>query len=401
MVKQKKKQVVTLVQWLIQNINGDSYRSGKLTGWKHPNVNQELIDAVGGMSNLLKQIRELEQDWELGKAEKFRADWRYMGNDVEKLHYSVSIMPLLCKREGIQDPREHQQNLIERVMFWKERENKNSWIVPYYDEILRKLQKGKVVSEAEEEGLFQALHAVVKQKEFIWERVFSVRIFQDSKLFAEKYKQSISTILKKYSPYYLEEMSNDELFAMHDIHSYAQTLEWKGPLQYQIDHKYFIDTTEQKYGIVLNSQTMEHSMPLALPGCKTIMTIENKANYESMIYTDDTLYIFCHGYFTPKEVRFLKEVEKIAASQCTFYHWGDLDFGGIRIFQFIKEKVFPALVPYKMDTTDFQKALELGGGITLSDSTREKLEAKDAGILTPLKNIILETNMTIEQERLL
>lgn len=88
----------------------------------------------------------------------------------------------------------------------------------------------------------------------------------------------------------------------------------------------------------INTQTLEHSRPFAISGCRRIMTIENKANYESMPYEEDVLYIFCHGYLTPKEVRFLKQLCMIVPKDCEFYHWGDMDFGGISIFQFIKEK---------------------------------------------------------------
>lgn len=151
----------------------------------------------------------------------------------------------------------------------------------------------------------------------------------------------------------------------------------------------------------INTQTLEHSRPFAISGCRRIMTIENKANYESMPYEEDVLYIFCHGYLTPKEVRFLKQLCMIVPKDCEFYHWGDMDFGGISIFQFIKEKVFPDLKPYRMDVKDFEEALANGAGIPMKDSTRKKLERKEAGLLTGLKAEILRTGMTIEQERLL
>ena len=97
-----------------------------------------------------------------------------------------------------------------------------------------------------------------------------------------------------------------------------------------------MDTDENTYGTVINSQTMEHASVTDLSGCKRIMTIENKANYESMIFSEETLYIYCHGYFTPKEVRFLKKIPELADADCEFLHWGDMDYGGISIFQFIK-----------------------------------------------------------------
>lgn len=71
-----------------------------------------------------------------------------------------------------------------------------------------------------------------------------------------------------------------------------------------------------------------------------MITIENKANYESMEYSGDTLYIYCHGFFSPKERRFLRRAEELAGPETEFLHWSDMDYGGIRIFRFMKEKVF-------------------------------------------------------------
>lgn len=79
-------------------------------------------------------------------------------------------------------------------------------------------------------------------------------------------------------------MSDDELLDAHNIHSYAQTLEWKGTLQYIINDEKVIDSSSQIYGTIINTQTMEHARAYALSGCKRIMTIENKANYEDMSY---------------------------------------------------------------------------------------------------------------------
>nr|WP_303038132.1 Wadjet anti-phage system protein JetD domain-containing protein [Enterocloster clostridioformis] len=34
----------------------------------------------------------------------------------------------------------------------------------------------------------------------------------------------------------------------------------------------------------------------------------------------------------------------------TYLHTGDLDYGGVKIFQYIKKSIFPNLQPYLMDT---------------------------------------------------
>ena len=304
------------------------------------------------------------------------------------------------------------------VKSWREDARDYEWVCEYYDDILKKLVAGEKVQDAEDEQRFHCINEIAKIKEPVWERVFSARVLQDSKLFEKNYRKKMVTILKNHSPYYEDGMedydvedddakedekgsSGLEILKIHGILSYAQTLEWKGALQYQLDEEKVIDTTDNIYGTVLNTQTLEHSRPVGASGCRKIMTIENKANYESMSYEEGTLYIFCHGYFRPKEVRFLKQLCAIVPEDCEFYHWGDMDFGGISIFQFIRKKVFPELKPYRMGEKDFKEALEKGAGIPLKASTREKLEKKDAGLLAELKEVILQTGMTIEQERLL
>lgn len=388
----------TLSQWIIQKTNSEAYRSGRLSGWKHPKVNEELIEAVGGMKNLLEQARKLEADPLLGKAGKFKVIWRDMKQDIVKIEYDIEILPELFRREGLEDTRAHQQQVLLQVMEWKAQVSEYDWIQGFYDDIIARLKNGKNVADAEDELLFQCLYKIVTLPDYVWERKFSKEVFQNSKTFARIYKSKIITILKKYSPYYVDEMSDDELLTMHKIRSYAQTLEWKGPVQYSIDDVQLIDTSVFRYGTILNSQTLDHSVPHALSGCKRIMTIENKANYENMDYADDTIYIYCHGFFSAKEVKFLKRMCSLAEPDCEFLHWGDLDYGGINIFEFNKENIFPNLMPYKMDASHFKEALARGAGMELKPSTRKKLEKKEAGILNELKEIILETNMVVEQE---
>lgn len=390
--------VLTLSQWIIQKTNSEAYRAGRLKGWKHPDVDEKLIEAVGGMKNLFEQAGQMEADPLLGKAGKFKVIWWGVKQDIVKIEYDIEILPELFRREGLEDTRAHQQQVLLQVMEWKAQVSEYDWIQGFYDDIIARLKNGKIVADAEDELLFLCLYKILTLPDYVWERKFSKEVFQNSKTFARIYKSKIITILKKYSPYYVDEMSDDELLTMHKIRSYAQTLEWKGPVQYLIDDVQLIDTSVFRYGTILNSQTLDHSVPYALPGCKRIMTIENKANYENMDYAEDTIYIYCHGFFSAKEVKFLKRMCGLADPDYEFLHWGDLDYGGINIFEFNKENIFPNLMPYKMDASHFKEALARGAGMELKSSTRKKLEKKDAGILNELKEIILETNMVVEQE---
>lgn len=154
------------------------------------------------------------------------------------------------------------------------------------------------------------------------------------------------------SPLYEEGMTDDEILSVHGILSYAQVMEWKGPLLYKLkggqeyiedkarEKEYEIDTSQNQYGTVINSQTLERAFPVSIKGVQRIVTIENKANYEEMKYREDTLYLFCHGFYSPKERIFLKRLMEVAEGEIQYFHWGDMDMGGIRIFRFNKKIFF-------------------------------------------------------------
>ena len=155
------------------------------------------------------------------------------------------------------------------------------------------------------------------------------------------------------------------------------------------------------YGTVINAQTLEHAVPNLRNSVEKIIVIENKANYESMEYDPKVLYIFCHGYFSPKEVRFLQMLMKTAPEEIQCYHWGDMDYGGIQIFLYNEKNIFPNLIPWKMDVPSYKAALENEKGIKLCSKKQKKLEALNAGKLEVLKQCILENKMEIEQEMLI
>lgn len=393
---------LSLIQWLIERLDTQSYRAGRAARSSHPVLVQKELDRMGGIRQVIPQARALEQQGLL------RVVWKNMGEDIGQLHFSPDIMEELCRREGIEDPRKRTLRQIEEVKGWRQQAGV-CWLFPWYDRLLERLEAGKEVRDPDlqDEGLFRCLNAVAQlaeRQESVWKRVFSAAVLGDSKKFKDVYEEKVFNILKDGSPFYEEGMEKEETLTVHGILTYAQTLEWKGPLVYHIldgDREQRVDSSVFRYGMMMNAQTMEHAEPAALPGVKRIVTIENKANYEDMPYREDTLYLFCHGFFSPKERRFLARLRELAGTETAFFHWGDMDFGGIRIFLFLKSQLFPALRPYRMDKSEFMAAVDRGAGIPLPEEKREKLKMMDAGCLEELKQCILESGFEIEQEILL
>ena len=385
-----------LTEYLIQTADGPAYRSGNLDGMRHPSVDGKMIRAAGGMRNLINEAEELE------KAGLIRAERKNLGMDIVRIHYPVSVIPELCIRAGVEDPRAKQLRWIRAAGKWAG-EAKGTFLEPYYDALLQRLEAGQDVKkpDMEDGDFFHCLNRAAAIESPVWRRQFSSEVLHDSKMFEKKYQDKVVTVLEKYSPLSEEGMTADDILRVHGIKTYSQSLEWKGALVYRIGNGNPIDSSVNIFGTVINAQTLEQAVPAAAPGIRRILLIENKANYESMDFRADTLYIYCHGFFSPKELKFLGTLTEIAGENTEYLHWGDMDLGGIRIFLYNQRKLFPGLKPYRMDEAEYKAAVEGGAGIPLKKEKKEKLQKLDAGCLEKLKRLILENEMEIEQESLL
>ena len=188
------------------------------------------------------------------------------------------------------------------------------------------------------------------------------------------------------------------------IEENSQELAVKGPLKLKIwkgSEAKRVDLSDFTYGVVLNSQTVKHAMvEVEQPALKKIVTIENKTNYLAMEYDPEILYIYSHGYFSPLEREFLKKLQRvIEGKDVEVFHSGDMDYGGIRIFEYIQKHIFPGIKPLQMDVETYEKYEEYAK--TISKETMEKLEKVNVPLLEELKEKLLETGKGIEQESFL
>lgn len=413
-----KQKIQSLSRYIIEKAECDSYRAGTRSKQWHIEADQKLLDAVGGRSVLLRQAGELEKL--TGISGKIIVKWKAVRTEIEKITVSPDAIPLLCQVEQIEDPRERQLSQMELTESWKSRVARADWLIPYYDHILERLNSGKLVKDVpglEDPLFFLFLNKTAEERKPLYRRAFSAQVctiwngiaqtkqseskITPTKRFEKIYQSAVLSVLKQYSPLYEEGMSDEELLTAHGILTYAQTLEFKGAVSYRIDDGPAISTAAQIYGTMFNKQTLENAVPISIVGIRQIMTIENKANYEKMQFRPDTLYIFCHGFFSPPERKFLSRVVALAGTDTEYFHWGDMDYGGIRIFKFLQKNLFPKLKPWKMDVTDYKMALQMGASISLETDKRERFEQMDAGVLTPLKEAILKNGKEIEQELLL
>ena len=198
-------------------------------------------------------------------------------------------------------------------------------------------------------------------------------------------------------------MNDSEILSVLLIEDYAQELALKGPLHLKWEDGTEIHNEDWRYGNILNSDTLRYAQIAGQqPEIQRVITIENKANYMMMPWEEHTLYIFTHGFFSPKECRFLQSLNQVLEhTEVEFYHSGDLDYGGIKIFLYIQKNIFPELQPLMMDVRTYEQYRDYAEKI--EDTTLEKLKKLqiENPVLRQLAEKLLKEKKGIEQESFL
>lgn len=402
----------------------------KISDYKEDNSRKDSIHAEAEMYKRLGYIEECK--W---AEEKNNLYWiKYSDTQKEKFYEIIGRIP---KYQRIAEYTEEMSQRLARTS--------KVWIQAYYKKIIEKLQKGEIPEEfemklkddkmhrpfpSEEEMqyafmphhkydlVFQCLDALDELEDPMYKRVFSKKYFKDSKIFEKKkiigkatLQDIIVSLVKQYGvsdpDIALDEnMSAQDLLPQILIEEYGATLNIKGSLNIILDGKE-IDLGNMVYGSELNSDTLKYAEISGNQNIKKIITIENKANYMSMPYEDGTLLIFSHGYPSPLERKFLSKLYQILkGQQVAYYHTGDLDYGGVCIFRYIRTRIFPELKPYQMDVETYHKYMEEWGnalGENETDTKRkcEKLRKIEEPLLQELIDEIVACGVGIEQESFL
>ena len=306
-------------------------------------------------------------------------------------------MGKLCDFGNLPNARKEVADRIRTIRTYK-KETDCGWLISYYEMLEEKLGQGKLQADTEDENIYKILNAIVKLDTDMWVRNFSAKTINNSKQFKRKYVKKIVDILRKYADLEdMESVSDEKILNYYHLYEYSQTMEWKGGMIVMVDD---VIIPPIPYGNIINTQTLEKANPKDLGKIKRVITIENKATYESMEYREDTLCLYIHGFPSPKESIFLSKLREIASEEVIFYHWSDLDYGGIRIYEYVKKNLFPGLRPYRMDKSTYLKAIEDGCGIPLDERKKERLKKIETEDLKELKECILEHEIEIEQEML-
>lgn len=373
----------------------DKGKIGDFTGNVSLRIEEKHYKQVG-KDNLILEAKELEE------AHLLRIHWikGYYKVDIEKVEYPLVHMEQFYQRLGRIPKYQLSADKLSMVRSYYE-QFKSSWLRAYTEqEIIPKLLGGTDnQSYIELECLYQGLAGIDNLTFPVFKRVFSKRVLGNSKLFEKNLQDKIIRIARKYHGEIEDAMEDSEVLSQLYIEEYSQELSIKGSLRLIVENSN-IDTGVFPYGTVLNTATLKNAIISENPQLQRILIFENKANFVSEPYQEGTVILFSHGFFTPVERYFLQKLQqKLSCQRVIYQHSGDLDYGGIRIFQSIKEHIFPELQPYHMDVATFEQYKEFGEPI--ESGPLAKLKKVKEPAVQKLIDCILDNSLIIEQEAFL
>lgn len=238
------------------------------------------------------------------------------------------------------------------------------------------------------------------------ERVFSISYLGDSKLFTRKVKSYLVTAARNH---YLGNMELSDEDLLHELGLVKTTEELllAGPLTLVVKGR-TVDLTPLIFGTVIDTQ-MGGELKIAGLKASKVLLVENKTNYHYLLrqgLPDELLLIYLGGFPGPKKRRFLAALHTFCCDQAlpvNFLHWGDIDWGGLRIHQLLKEQVLPVLKPIYMDRETLLTYRHMAENFAPSYRPR-LLKLQQSPRYAPfhdLLDLMLDLNLRLEQEALL
>jgi len=383
---------MTLIDLILDQYERSSKWKGDLSGNASFRVEEEHYQLLGKRT-LVQEAKKLEEK------QLLRIRWvkGYRNEDIEKVEYSLTDIEQFYIQLNRTPKYQFMGLKMDMVLAFFE-QIRSTWIRKYTElDVLPRLHKGTDKQSFEElQKLFLCFAGIDKLEAPIFKRVFSKRYLKNSKVFEKELQDKIIRIARKHSEEIEDTMEDVEVLSQLYIEEYAQELSVKGSLRLEVAGSE-IDTGIFPYGTVLNTQTIKNATVLDNLRITKVLTIENKANYVSEPYEEGKLIIFSHGYFSPLEREFLKQLRnKLAGQEVIYLHSGDLDYGGVRIFQHIRKRIFPKVQTYRMDLETYEQYIFYGE--PMEPGPLEKLKRFDEPLLQAVINRMIETGLVIEQE---
>ncbi|MBI5350132.1 MAG: DUF2399 domain-containing protein [Chloroflexi bacterium] len=228
-------------------------------------------------------------------------------------------------------------------------------------------------------------------------RVFSVRVFNDSKRF-EPLMGAVATLARRHNDEW-RGLNNDEVLRELNLvanpnHIYLHGA-WK--IIDNADREIALEAFHPSVGVAAAQAEKARQVRLAaLQTASPLICVENQTSfYELIRHTPQVTAICLWGNPSPACRHLLRRVEDVAL--CV---WADIDYGGLNILAQLREQVNESALPYLMDMKTFEAHAKWAKPLTDADSKNltRLLRRPSLFDMQPLITHLLARKLKLEQE---
>lgn len=335
----------------------------------------------------------------------------YITYEWERFEKGNLLMRLILNTENMVNvyaylnriPKDKQCSIYEKEMTSWMQQFKSHWILTFIEDVITELNEKECLSSKlsavyeERQEFFRILRAIDQGVEMS-ARYLSAKLFGDSKTFEKVHRGKLISIAKRYLQLDLEK---DQILEYLGIMQNPEEILFRGKIIYQLDNAY-IDSSDYRYGNSLNMATVKN-MAIKEVQCHRVLTIENKATYYEYIKKASTyeLVIYLGGFFGNTTRLFLNKLKECLPSTVEFYHWSDIDLGGLQIFKYLCEVLNTQVHPFNMDAQTYLQNYSKESVLTKTQ-LKGISDLKACGWLRCLSDtidVMIEKQCRLEQER--
>ena len=249
-----------------------------------------------------------------------------------------------------------------------------AWLVENFERATARWGRGgsahglAVDDVAEVMTLYRALAAVDRgEHRGLDLRTFSVRCLDDSKAM-ERLQSRIAAVLRAHLG--LGDLNDAEVYGELGLEKYPQPVFVKGPLRLDYSGSH-LDLEGVRPYLAFSPDSLSALETIGEPDY--VLTVENLTSYQRHVreIDDRGVVVYSAGFPGPSFRTFLNALDAGLGSGVSFFHWGDLDVGGLRIFARIATILSQhSLRPHLMGPQDAAET----GGRAFSSADRRQLE---------------------------
>jgi hypothetical protein len=230
-------------------------------------------------------------------------------------------------------------------------------------------------------------------------RVFSVRVFNDSKRF-EPLKETVGRLARQYHPAW-RELSPAEALRELGLVPNPGHLHLYGPWQL-VDEAGQVMSLAEFYPSVGSPAMLAAQVRQARVPAGRVVCVENLASfYELVRYQGGDLAALClWGNPSPATRHLLRCLAADLPLTTPLQLWADLDYGGLRILAQLRQYVSPRFQPWLMDEITLARHERWGQPLTPADERNLARLRHHAALadMAPVIDQILRRQVKLEQE---